>query len=159
MSRTSRLTIRAVSEAGIKEADVKLRYKVVTRILSARGSRKLPSIEAWPGNVLAIHPSSYNNSFSQYSLKAKDRKISTKSVKPATPNMAKAVLRSPVVMRCARYGAVAILPTQRALGTVRMGSFDGFPVLTLTMQDRFRTSVGSSKDFCVALVVNNEKLL
>ena len=58
--RTSRLTIKAVSEAGISEAEVRLRYKVMTKILSAKGSRKLPSLDAWPGTVLAIHPSSYN---------------------------------------------------------------------------------------------------
>ena len=49
--------IKAVKDAGIKEAVLRLRYRVVTNILSARGSRKLPIFEACPGIFLAIHPS------------------------------------------------------------------------------------------------------
>jgi len=49
--------IIAVRDAGIKVAVVRLRYNVITRILSASGSRKLPNIDAWPGTFLAIMPS------------------------------------------------------------------------------------------------------
>lgn len=36
----------AVSGDGISEALVKLRYNVITKILSAKGSRKLPNLDA-----------------------------------------------------------------------------------------------------------------
>ena len=49
----------AVSEAGINDAEVRLKYKVVTNILSAKGSKNDPSLEACPGTFLAIHPSSW----------------------------------------------------------------------------------------------------
>lgn len=40
---------------------VKDAYKVIINILSANGSRKLPNLESWFANFLAIKPSAYVN--------------------------------------------------------------------------------------------------
>lgn len=44
---------------GIRWTIVRVRTSVVTRNLSANGSRKLPAIDRWLGNRRAINPSSY----------------------------------------------------------------------------------------------------
>ena len=58
MSKTSLETTSDVNAAGMMFTYVKVRYMVVIKILSDRGSRKLPREDCCPGNFLAIHPSS-----------------------------------------------------------------------------------------------------
>lgn len=53
----SRITTRQVSGTGIKPTHARERNNVPTSNLSATGSRKLPSLEAWDVQVRAIHPS------------------------------------------------------------------------------------------------------
>lgn len=43
---------------GISSAYVRLTYKTLIRILSARGSKALPRADFWLGHVLAMYPSS-----------------------------------------------------------------------------------------------------
>lgn len=54
---TSRAITRHVRGTGIKPTQVKVKNIVPTNNLSATGSRKLPSFDAWEVHVRAIQPS------------------------------------------------------------------------------------------------------
>ncbi len=78
---------------GISPLYVRLIKSVPRSSLSAKGSKKDPANDAWLGNVLAIHPSSYMKKCMNYIKmwsKCESNKH-TKSVIPATTNKLNAI--------------------------------------------------------------------